>query len=159
MPHLLSASSNARIIKICVLVLLYVSSYCYVCVLILLYECPRTAMYVPSYCYACVLILPYMCPRTAMYVSSFFCMRASHYTSARAATRGTQFTCFTGTNVQILTREATGSESCNELIIKVGGAPRLRYSLYLLLQVQQYVLYRYKSTNTDAPRRASQHRR
>jgi hypothetical protein len=67
---------------------IYVSSYCYVCVLILLcrkcvalllgtglymcpltavcdlillYMCPHTAIYVSSYCYIRVLVLPYMC--------------------------------------------------------------------------------------------------
>ncbi len=40
---------------------MYVSSYCYICVLILLYMCPHTAMYVSSYCYVCVLILLYIC--------------------------------------------------------------------------------------------------
>ena len=40
----------------------YVSSYCCVCVLILLY--------VSSYCCICVLILLCMCPHTAVYVSS-----------------------------------------------------------------------------------------
>jgi hypothetical protein len=65
---------------ICVLILLYmcprtamyVSSYCYICVLILLYMCPHTAIYVSSYCYICVLILLYMCPHTTMYVSSYY---------------------------------------------------------------------------------------
>jgi hypothetical protein len=64
----------------CVLILLYmcphtaiyVSSYCYICVLILLYLCPHTAIYVSSYCYICVLILLDMCPHTAIYVSSYF---------------------------------------------------------------------------------------
>jgi hypothetical protein len=51
---------------ICVLILLYVSSYCYVfsycciCVLILLHMCPHTAIYVSSYCYICVLISQYI---------------------------------------------------------------------------------------------------
>ncbi len=45
--------------------------YCYICVLILLYMCPHTAIYVSSYCYICVLILLYMCPHTAIYVSSY----------------------------------------------------------------------------------------
>ena len=46
---------------------IYVSSYYYICVLILilLYICPHTATYVPSYYYICVLILLYMCPPTA----------------------------------------------------------------------------------------------
>jgi hypothetical protein len=43
---------------------IYVSSYCYICVLILLYMCPHTAIYVSSYFYICVLILLYMCPHT-----------------------------------------------------------------------------------------------
>jgi hypothetical protein len=50
---------------------MYVSSYCYVCVLILLCMCPHTSMYVSSYCYVCVLILLYICPNTAIYVSSY----------------------------------------------------------------------------------------
>jgi hypothetical protein len=44
-------------------------SYC-MCVLLLLYVCPHTAVCVSSYCYACVLILLCMCPHAAMYVSS-----------------------------------------------------------------------------------------
>jgi hypothetical protein len=36
---------------------IYVSSYCYVCVLILLYMCPHTAIYVSSYCYRCTIRL------------------------------------------------------------------------------------------------------
>ena len=32
--------------------------------------CPRTAMYVSSYYYVCVLILLYMCPHTATHVCS-----------------------------------------------------------------------------------------
>jgi hypothetical protein len=39
---------------------IYVSSSCYICVLILLYMCPHTAIYVSSYCYICVLILLYV---------------------------------------------------------------------------------------------------
>ena len=46
---------------ICVLILLYVSSYCYICVFILLYMCLHTAKYVSAYCHICVLILLYMC--------------------------------------------------------------------------------------------------
>ena len=41
----------------------YVSSYCFLCVLIILYMRPHTAMYACSYC--C------MCPHTAIYVSSY----------------------------------------------------------------------------------------
>ena len=59
----------------------YVSSYCYICVLILLYMCPHTATYVlkgvdRQACCArklCVriLLLLYMCLHTAVYVSSY----------------------------------------------------------------------------------------
>jgi hypothetical protein len=69
---------------ICVLILLYmcphtttmyVSSCYYVCVLILLYMCPHTTIYVSSYCCICVLILLlYMCPHATMYVSSYYYM-------------------------------------------------------------------------------------
>ena len=41
---------------------MYVSSYCYMR--------PHTAIYVSSYCYVCVLMLLYMCPQTAIHVSS-----------------------------------------------------------------------------------------
>jgi hypothetical protein len=39
---------------------IYVSSYYYMCVLILLYMCPHTTIYVSSYYYIRVLILLYM---------------------------------------------------------------------------------------------------
>ena len=69
----------------------YKSAYCYICVLILLYMCPHSAIYVSSYCYmcpqryicvlilptyvssycdVCVLILLHMCPHITIYVSS-----------------------------------------------------------------------------------------
>jgi cbb3-type cytochrome oxidase subunit 1 len=38
-------------------ILLHVSSYYYLCVLILLHMCPHTTTYVSSYYYICVLIL------------------------------------------------------------------------------------------------------
>ena len=55
------------------MLLLCVFSYCYICVLILLFMCPHTAMCVSSYCYmyvsryfhTFVLILLHMCPHTA----------------------------------------------------------------------------------------------
>jgi hypothetical protein len=54
---------------------IYVSSYFYICVRILLDMCPHTVryfcMYVSSYCSICFLILLYMCPHTALYVSSY----------------------------------------------------------------------------------------
>jgi hypothetical protein len=37
-------------------------SSCYICVLILLYMCPHTAIYVSSHCYICCLILQHLCP-------------------------------------------------------------------------------------------------
>ena len=42
-----------------------VSSYSHICVLILVYMCPRTRVYVSSYSYVCVLTLVYMCPHTS----------------------------------------------------------------------------------------------
>ncbi len=42
-----------------------------ICVLVLLYMCPHTAIYVSACCYICVLILLYMCPHAAIYVSSY----------------------------------------------------------------------------------------
>jgi hypothetical protein len=55
-------------------VLLYVSADCDMCVLILLYVCPHTAvcvlitLHVSSYCHTCVLILLYACSHTAICV-------------------------------------------------------------------------------------------
>jgi hypothetical protein len=71
--------------------ILYVSSYYYICVLILLYTRPQTSI--------CVLILLYMCPHTTIYVSSFYCVEAHH------GAAGTRFTCFTSTTEQSLTPE------------------------------------------------------
>ena len=48
---------------------IYVSSYCKMCVLILLYMGPHTAVCVSSYSCICVLRLLYMCPHTAIHVS------------------------------------------------------------------------------------------
>jgi hypothetical protein len=79
----------------------HVSSYCYmcvlilhmcphptICVLILLYRCPHTTIHVSSYCYVCVRILLYMCPHTAMCVRillymcphTAICVSAYYYT-------------------------------------------------------------------------------
>jgi hypothetical protein len=43
-----STGAGLRIL-LCVLILLYVSSYYYVCVLMLLYMCPHTPLYVSAY--------------------------------------------------------------------------------------------------------------
>jgi hypothetical protein len=50
---------------------IYVSSYCYICVLILLYVSSYPALYVSSYCSICVLMLIYVNPHTALYLSSY----------------------------------------------------------------------------------------
>jgi hypothetical protein len=68
--------SNAKIWShVCPHTPVCVSSYCCICVLILLYMCPHTAVCVSSYCYMCVLIqlciLLYICPHTAINVSSY----------------------------------------------------------------------------------------
>ena len=52
---------------ICVLILLYVSSYYYICVLILLHLCPHTSTHVSSYFYICVR------PHTTICASSYYC--------------------------------------------------------------------------------------
>jgi hypothetical protein len=64
-------------VHMCLHAAIYVLSYEYICVFmllyivaegtsegvtILLYMCPHTAIYVSSYCYICILILLYMCP-------------------------------------------------------------------------------------------------
>ena len=55
---------------VCVRILLCMCPHATVCVLILLYMCPHSCvlmlLYVSSYCF--------MCPHTAMYVSSCYCM-------------------------------------------------------------------------------------
>ena len=45
------------------------------CVLILLYMCPRTTTYVSAYYFSCVLILLHMCPHASIYVSSYYYMQ------------------------------------------------------------------------------------
>jgi len=74
----------------------YVSSYFYICVLILLHMCPHTSTYVSSSCYICVLILLHMCPHTTLNVSSscYMCVLISviyasayYYTCRHPATR------------------------------------------------------------------------
>jgi hypothetical protein len=51
---------------LCVLIPVYVSAYYSICVLILLYMCPHTAIYVSAYYSVCVLML--------LYVSSYYCI-------------------------------------------------------------------------------------
>ena len=54
------------------------SSYCYTCVLILLYMCPDTAtchdttICVSSYCCICVVSYYHMCPHTAIHVFLYY---------------------------------------------------------------------------------------
>jgi hypothetical protein len=56
-------------IYVCPHTTMYVSSYYYLCVLILLYMCPHTTMYVSSYYFTFPHTTLYMCPHTTMYVS------------------------------------------------------------------------------------------
>ena len=64
------------IVRLYILILLHVSSYCYTCVCILLYMCPHTAICVPSYCYLCVRILLNMRPHARTYVCPHTATRA-----------------------------------------------------------------------------------
>jgi hypothetical protein len=89
---------------------------CYICVLMLLYLCPHTAVYVSSYCYVCVLILLYvcvlmllyMCPHTAMYFVLILLHMCSHelvsYTTTHVQPRVLLHMCrlvsYTTTHVQ-----------------------------------------------------------
>jgi hypothetical protein len=59
---------------ICPHTTIYVSSYCYISVRMLLYMCPHTAIYLSACYYICVLTLLYVCPLTNMYVSSYCCI-------------------------------------------------------------------------------------
>jgi hypothetical protein len=89
--------------------------------------CPHTTYY-----YICVLILLYMCPHThtTLRVSAFYFIYVLTQgrdviqavrlppLSRPEATAGTQFTCFTGTKVRILTPEAL---QCCMLLSKSTG--------------------------------------
>jgi hypothetical protein len=55
----------------------HVSSFCYICVLIILCMCPHTAICVLTA--TCVLILLHMCPHPAAYVSSYCYLCVSSY--------------------------------------------------------------------------------
>jgi len=60
---------------------MHVSSYYYICVLILLYMCPHITV--------CVLIFLYMCPHITMYVSSYYsriCVSSYYSRVARSYT-------------------------------------------------------------------------
>ncbi len=64
--------------------ILYLSSYSYIFILILLNVCPHTAMYVSSYCFMCVIMLICMCPHAAICVSSscYMCPHTAIYVSS-----------------------------------------------------------------------------
>ena len=53
----------------------FVSSYCCICFLVLLYMCPHTTIHVSSYySISSGLIQLYICPHASMYVSSYYYM-------------------------------------------------------------------------------------
>ncbi len=56
---------------ICVLSLVLYARY--ICVPILLYICPHTAIHAAAYCYICVRMILYMRPHSAKYASSYYC--------------------------------------------------------------------------------------
>jgi hypothetical protein len=60
------STGSLLLYKLCVRMLLHVSSYCYICVLILLYMCPHTPKTAGRQRVACC----YMCPHSAVYVPS-----------------------------------------------------------------------------------------
>ena len=71
---------------------IYVSSYCAICVLIMLYMCPRTSICVliMIMLYICVLIMLYMCPpyatlcvRVMLYHLMLYCVSANYHILAR----------------------------------------------------------------------------
>ena len=95
-PQVLLYMWHRRYCYKCVLILLYMcprdtisaSSYYYVCVLILLSSyynmCPHTAICVSSNYYIFVLILLYMCPHTTMYIHIllYMCPHTTTYVSS-----------------------------------------------------------------------------
>jgi hypothetical protein len=61
---------------------------------------------------------------------------------------GTQFTCFSGTKVQMLTKKKIGSGS-EHALQHAGGADAGEGYGCLEKQVKNYLIYWYKSANTD----------
>ncbi len=55
-----------------VLILLYMCPHTTMCPHILLYPCPHATIYVSSYYFICVLMLLYMCPHATIHVSSYY---------------------------------------------------------------------------------------
>ena len=84
-----------------------VSSYCYKCVVILLYVCPHTAicvlitLYVSSYCYVCVLILLYLCPHATTYGSLARDRERGHFIGVLILSHPRMRTHILGTNAYI----------------------------------------------------------
>jgi hypothetical protein len=73
---------------VCLCVCVCVCVCVYMCVRVLR-KCPHTTTCLSSYCYICVLILLYMCPHTAIYVSSYYflCPHSTTYVSSCAYAR------------------------------------------------------------------------
>jgi hypothetical protein len=115
-----------------------VSAYCSACVLILLLISPHTATHVSSYGYSCVLILLRMCPHILILLQM-----CPH----------TQLMCsHTATHVSSYGYLCSLSDRINAHVDDWVAEVRT----LLALPVQKYLLYWYKSTNTDRLRGAAQ---
>ena len=76
----------------------------------------------------------------------------------RAICRGAQFACFTGTKVHILTLRACRQQEGSHVHVHAGSGVgedeqvtgEAAGGALSLLLVQRYLLYQYKSTNTDS---------
>jgi hypothetical protein len=107
------------------------------CVLVLLYMCPHTAIYVSSYCYICVLILLYMCPHTTIYVlhvSSYYYICATYVSSC--------YCMCPHTTIHAMCSHPTRCGSLN-LLYMCPHAGREAESLYMYVPTPIYVFYYY----------------
>ena len=163
------------LLYICPPIIMYLSSCYYVSALLLLYICPHTTIYLPSYYCISVVILLHICRHTTTYLSSYYYIfvRILLYFCPHTTTNQPSYYCI---SIRIVLRPAaeqsiqqrglrwwwegvtlwvpptlssinylpprttfTRTRACTEIR---PYPPPLWYSIYLL--------YWYKSTNTDA---------
>ena len=99
--------------------------------LILLCMCPDTTVYVSSYCYVCVLILLHMCPHTATYMSSYHCSCVLMFCFFCAGTRMT-WPFYTAMRSFSTTRSTTLSRHTLRMLYTCGNTLRMLYTCGIL---------------------------
>ena len=122
---------------ICVRMLLYY--YCYMCVLVLLSMCPHTAV--------CVLVLLYMCPHTHTCVTETGSTGQGHHSahSTRIHISYATYAYLIRSACRQGPRQAANLKAHLDAFEDIEEAVRKMPPVYSL-----YLLYWYKSTNTDA---------